>query len=158
MTCDLRFLPIAPLAIASHAKFFPRGPFASITLAQWAIESAYGRVMSGRNNCFGIKATVTQIQMGQATSCWTHETLGGIYRKELQYFADYNTLGDCFDAHAHLLTTPWYQRCMNAQTPQEYAHALWLCHYATGIPGHPYDAALIAVMDANDLYQFDKAA
>ena len=158
MSTDPRFTPVIPYAVASHAKFYPRGPFASITLAQWAIESAYGRHMSGRNNCFGIKATAAQIQMGQATSRWTHETLGGQYQKMLQYFADYNTLGDCFDAHAHLLTTPWYQRCIDATTSREYAHALWLCHYATGIPGHPYDAALIAVMDANDLYQFDKAA
>ena len=146
---------IAAAAVACETETgFP----AEISAAQCILESAWLTRMATPCNCFGIKATVAQIQMGQATSCWTHETLGGQYQKMLQYFADYSTLGDCFDAHAHLLTTPWYQRCIDARTPQEYAHALWLCHYATGIPGHPYDAALIAVMDANDLYQFDKAA
>ena len=89
---DPRFTPVIPYAQASHTKFYPRGPFASITLAQWAIESAYGRSMSGRNNCFGIKANSAQIQIGSATSGWTHETLNGQYQKMLQYFADYPTL------------------------------------------------------------------
>ena len=26
-------------AQSSHARFYPKGPFASITLAQWAVES-----------------------------------------------------------------------------------------------------------------------
>jgi len=155
---DYRFTPIIPIATASHSKFYPRGPFISIILAQWAIESAWGQHQSGRNNYFGIKATHDQVAAGQATIRWTHETINGVYQAMPQYFADYNTIQDGFDAHARLLTTPWYERCIDAQSPQDYAHALWLCHYATGIPGHPYDQVLIDLMDQQDLYQFDKAA
>ena len=53
-------LPVIAAAQASHAKYFPLGPYASVSLAQWAVESAYGRVMSGANNPFGIKATAAQ--------------------------------------------------------------------------------------------------
>lgn len=145
---------LAP-AQASHAKFAPRGPFISISLAQTIIESDWGKVSAGTNNYWGIKANADQIAAGQFKPVWTHETLNGIYQKVIQRFATYPTLESGFDAHAHLLTTPWYQRCIDAQTPNDYAHALWLCHYATGIPGHPYDQALINIMASNNLYQFD---
>jgi flagellum-specific peptidoglycan hydrolase FlgJ len=111
--------------------------------------------LSGVNNCFGIKATKAQIAAGDCTLCWTHETIDGVYQKVQQHSANYPTPGDCFDAHAHLLTQPWYRLCIAARTPQEYAHALWLSHYATGIPGHPYDKALIDLMNQNNLYQYD---
>lgn len=153
---DPRLLPYLPYAAASHARFFPRGPFISIILAQGIIESAWFTEVSGKNNFFGIKATEAQVASGDATSRWTHETIGGVYSKKIQYFANYSSPADCFDAHARLLTHPWYQRCIDAATPAAYAHALWLDHYATGIPGHPYDQALIAIMDQNNLYQFDK--
>lgn len=152
MTCDSRLIPFVPFAQRSHSKFFPRGPFVSNTLGQLAIESAYGERMSGKNNPFGIKATPMQIAAGKATRVWTKEFTRGFYQSELLYFADYDSIEDAFDAHAFLLTHPWYQDCMNAQTPQEYAHALYRDHYATA-PN--YAAVLIEVMDANDLYQFD---
>jgi flagellum-specific peptidoglycan hydrolase FlgJ len=151
-----RLAPYIPYAIDTHAKFYPRGPFVSIILAQGILESDWFRSTSGHNNFFGIKATPAQIAAGHSTVRWTHETWNGQYVKVQQHFADYATPGDCFDAHAHLLTTPWYQRCIDAPNPQSYAHALWLCHYATGIPGHPYDQALINLMAANDLYQYDQ--
>src|ERR1700722_17849140 len=44
-------------AQAAHKTFYSLGPFASVTLAQWAVESDYGRAMpAGSNNPFGIKA------------------------------------------------------------------------------------------------------
>ena len=55
MTLDPRFTPtLITMAQASHAKFYPRGPFVSISLAQWAVESGYGKFMSGEKNPFGI--------------------------------------------------------------------------------------------------------
>lgn len=152
---DPRLIPYVPFARATHAKFYPRGPFASIILAQGIIESAWFTRTSGRNNFFGIKANPEQISTGQFTTVWTHETLHGIYQKILQPFANYPDIQTCFDAHANLLTTPWYHLCIAATTPAAYAHALWLSHYATGIPGHPYDRVLIDLMTARDLYQFD---
>jgi flagellum-specific peptidoglycan hydrolase FlgJ len=146
---------VALMAQRSHVKFFPRGPFVSITLAQYGIESAWGDHMSGLNNPFGIKATANQIAYGAFTACWTHETLHGQYVKVIQKFANYPSLEEGFDAHAILLTTPYYQRCVEAKTPEEYAQALWKCGYATGEPGHPYDEALIKIIFDMDLKRFD---
>jgi len=149
---------IVAAAQAAERAFYPKGPFVSIILAQWALESGYGRYESGKNNFFGIKATPAQIAAGQATIRLTHETIGGVYRPMYQHFADYPDVAAGFAAHSALLCEPrmeWaYGDCWRAETSQAYAHALKE-HYATGVPGHPYDVALIAIMDQNNLYQYD---
>lgn len=152
---DPRFLPIIPIARASHAKFSPRGPFVSISAAQWALESGYGAHMSGVNNPFGIMATAAQREAGQARLVWSHEWNGTRLVPREEWFANYTSLEDAFDHHAELLTTPHYQRCIDARTPAAYAHALHDCGYATA-PNYPQ--ALMAVINSNDLEQFDKAA
>lgn len=152
---DSRFLPVIPIARASHAKFSPRGPFASISLAQWAVESGFGLHMSGINNPFGIKATQAQRASGQARLVLTHEFLNGRYVAMEQWFANYPSLGAAFDAHATLLTTLHYERCMDAKTPAAYAQALHDCGYATA-PNYPQ--ALMAVINSNGLEQFDEVA
>lgn len=153
-------MTFTPSAIAaaqgSHKAFYPKGPFASVSLAQWALESDYGKFLSGKNNSFGIKATKAQIAAKKATLRWTHETLHGQYVKVAQWFADYDTELDCFMAHAHLLATSgYYTTAQHAANPKDYAMALQGI-YATGIPGHPYGPALILIMDQNNLYQYDK--
>ena len=152
-------IPASVIAAANsaHAAYFPRGPFVSVTLAQWIIESAWGTVVSGANNYFGIKATAAQIHDGHATARWTHETRGGQYIKTVQYFADYPDAEACFQAHARLLaTSPIYKEAQNAVTADAYAMALDQDGYATGIPGHPYGETLIAVMKENKLYAYDE--
>lgn len=153
MTLDPRFLSTIPIATTSHAKFYPYGPFISISLAQWAVESAYGVVMSGHNNCFGIKATPQQMAWAHATKRTTKEYINGHYTTMDLYFADYHSLEECFDAHAGLLVSPHYLHCMRARTPQDYAMALHYCGYATA-PN--YAEVLIGIMDHNNLYQFDR--
>ena len=153
---DPRLIPILPYVRRSHARFYPRGPFISITLAQWIIESAWGTAPSGRNNFFGIKATAAQIAHGDYTIRWTGETIHGVYQKIRQPFANFDSPADCFDAHAYLLCQPWYAPCQRAPNPDAYAHALWLCHYATGEPGHPYDQVLISYMRLYNLYALDE--
>jgi hypothetical protein len=131
------------------------GIFASVSLAQWKIESAGGKSMSGKNNPFGIKATKAQIAAGKATCCWTHETLKGQYVKVQQYFADYDNVEDAFDAHADLLATSgYYVKSRHDKSPDQFAIDLTGI-YATGIPGHPYGQVLIDEMHADDLYQYD---
>jgi flagellum-specific peptidoglycan hydrolase FlgJ len=155
MTTDPRFLPIIPIATASHAKFYPRGPFISISLAQWALESDYGLHLSGVNNPFGIQANRLQIADGNARLRLSHEWNGKAYIPKEEYFASYLSLIDAFDAHAILLTTPHYARCIAAPTPQDYAMALHYCGYATA-PN--YAEVLIFIMYSNNLYQFDRGA
>jgi flagellum-specific peptidoglycan hydrolase FlgJ len=136
----------------SHQRFYPRGPFTSIDLAQWAVESGYGRHMSGVNNPFGIKATQAQIAAGKARRVWTKEFIDGHYISEEQWFANYDSLEEAFDAHAELLTTSHYQRCMDAKTPEAYAEALHECGYATA-PN--YAQVLISVIKKYNLTQYD---
>jgi len=142
-------------AQAAEREYRPLGPYVSVTIAQWIIESNYGRCMSGKNNPFGIKATKDQIAAGKATLCWTHETIEDQYIKEPLYFADYDSLKDAFIAHAALLAkSPYYHLAQSAQTPDAYAIALTGI-YATGIPNHPYGRALIEIMKSENLYAYD---
>lgn len=142
-------------AQASHLAFYPLGPFASVTLAQWIIESGWGKYASGENNFFGVKSTQEQIAEGHATARLTHETIGGVYMPMMQYFANYNSVEDCFMAHAKLLSTsPYYWKARRATTPDDYAMALQGI-YASGIPGHPYGTVLIDTMRECNLYQYD---
>lgn len=137
----------------THAEFYPRGPFASVTLAQWAVESAYGRNASGTYNYFGIKATKAQIAAGQATLRWTREVIDGVSREEPQYFANYPSVEAGFEAHGALLAnSPWYHDFQVAPTPVAEAEALVRDHYATA-PN--YATALIAVMRQFNLTQYD---
>lgn len=153
MIIDPKFIDAAQ---RSHAKVYPKGPFTSVILAQFGIESAWGKEPSGKNNYFGIKANKSQIVAGKYTSRWTHETLSTEqYVKLAQYFADYDNLEACFDAHATLLCTPHYIDCQRAATPEDYCHALWKDGYATGIPGHPYDTVLINIISTMNLKQYD---
>lgn len=150
---DPRFTPVIAPAQASHRRYYPFGPFVSITLAQWAVESAYGTRMSGKNNPFGIKATQAEINADLGTKVWTKEYSNGRYYTEDLYFADYPDIEYAFNAHASLLVSRHYLPCMRAATPQAYAAALHTCGYATA-PN--YASVLISVMDANALYQFDQ--
>lgn len=139
-------------AVASQKKW---NIFASVSLAQWACESAYGKAMSGVNNPFGIKATKAQIAAGDATMKWTHETLNGQYVKVQQYFANYSSVEGAFDAHAQLLaTSKYYVKSRHDNNPEQFAIDLTGI-YATGIPGHPYGLVLVGIMDQYNLYQYD---
>ena len=139
----------------AERAYRPLGPYVSVTIAQWILESNSGRCMSGKNNPFGIKATPEQIANAKATLCWTHETINGQYKKLPQYFADYDSLKDAFIAHAALLAkSPYYHLAQAAQSPDAYAIALTGI-YATGEPGKPYGEVLIDLMTRDNLYAFD---
>lgn len=150
---DPRFTPVIVPAQSSHHRYYPYGPFVSITLAQWAVESAYGTAMSGKNNPFGIKATPTEIAVGEATKVWTKEFINGQYRNEDLYFRDYINMEQAFNAHAKLLISHHYLLCMRAKTPEAYAYALRECGYATA-PN--YAGVLLEVIADHDLTQFDQ--
>lgn len=139
-------------ARAVHKALYPKGPFASCQLAQFGLESGWGKYASGTNNYFGIKATEAQVAAGKATSRMTWEFLGGRWEHIPQYFADYDSLTDGFMAHGTLLCQPWYADCMAATTPEDYCHALLKDHYATA-PG--YDASLIEIINSFGLKQYD---
>lgn len=72
---------------------------AEITLAQWALESAWGASAPGYN-CFGIKAYPgCQVQRFP-----THEVVGGESKTLTLEFAAFDSLQACFEKHARLIT------------------------------------------------------
>jgi uncharacterized protein YcbK (DUF882 family) len=93
--------------------------------AQWALESGYGKHVSGRNNFFGIK--------GSGTSTQTQEFINGNWVTITAGFIDFPDLFSCVD----YLVSRWYRDyekykgCNNA--PNRNEAAKWLVHegYAT---------------------------
>jgi len=141
-------------AQASHKTFWPRGPFVSVSIAQFGLESDWGKAQSGVNNFFGIKANAEQIATGEFTTRWTKEQdATGMVRTIQDLFANYASLEACFDAHATLLTSAHYHDCEAAQTPEAYCYALKADEYATAIN---YPEALIAIINDFKLKQYDQ--
>ena len=133
----------------AHKKYFPKGPYASVTLAQWAVESAYGREMPpGSNNPFGIKAVVGQPYV----ETLTREVIHGVSEKIEQKFAKYASIADAFEAHAKLLaTSPIYAEAQAANTVESYVRAM-AKHYATA-PN--YAAIILNIIRSFDLTLYD---
>lgn len=136
-------------AQAAHKTFYPLGPFASVTLAQWAVESDYGRAMpAGSNNPFGIKSFGDQPYV----EAMTREVIGGVSEEIPQRFAKYASLTDAFVAHARLLaTSSFYRAAQEAATPDAYVRAM-APRYATA-PN--YAEVLLSVMKEYNLYKYD---
>jgi flagellum-specific peptidoglycan hydrolase FlgJ len=140
-------------AQAAHKTFYPEGPFTSVTLAQFGLESGWGRYASGKNNYFGIKATPEQIKSGKATPRWTREERSdGTPYSIVAYFADYDSLAEGFTAHAALLVQPWYKDCIDAGTVEEYCLGLQKDHYATDVH---YAEKLMEIINSMNLKQYD---
>ena len=123
-----------------------------MTLAQWALESAYGVHLSGKNNPFGIKAAAGQ--PGTPRETW--EVIDGRRLQMVQTFRDFASIADAFDAHGRLLATgkAYINARMVRTDAKAYARAL-TGRYATD---PQYGAKLISIMDAADLYAFNVPA
>ena len=150
---DKRFTPLIIAAAQAAQRRFAVP--SSVTMAQWAVESAYGtHLPPGSNNCFGIKAVAGQACVTAMT--WEH--IGGRDVRVEQRFARYPSLADGFAAHARLLATSrYYAAAMKtwlsgdlADGVTEMAHA-----YATD---PRYAATIMGVIAANDLARFDREA
>lgn len=117
---------------------------ASVTLAQFALESGNGAHMPvGSNNPFGIKAKAGQPYV----EAQTNEFINGKMERVTQKFAKFDSLSDAFEAHAKLLATaPAYANARaHSNDPQAFANALTGV-YATD---PQYGAKLNKVMAAN---------
>jgi len=123
---------------------------AAVTLAQWALESDFGRsTPPGSNNPFGIKALPGE----PFVMAPTHEIINGHDVVVLQPFRKFASINQAFDEHARLLATaPQYAPARKlADDPDAFADALTGV-YATD-PN--YGSALKRRMKDHDLYQFD---
>lgn len=124
---------------------------ASVTIAQWAIESGYGAHMPvGSNNPFGIKARPGQ----PSVSAMTAEVFGGRTVHIPQPFRKFASLAEAFDLHGRLLHDgrPYQHAMTLAGSPDAFANAL------TGVYATDphYGRSLTALMKALNLYQYDK--
>ncbi|MBN9219891.1 MAG: glucosaminidase domain-containing protein [Mesorhizobium sp.] len=140
------------LAVIKAAQATQRqwGVPASVTLAQWALESAYGtRMPAGSNNPFGIKAKGDQ----PSVTALTTEVIGGKAVKVHAAFRVFDSLDEAFILHGKLLGTAGVYA--NARkfinSPDRFADALTGV-YATD-PN--YGELLKSIMRKNNLYNFD---
>jgi len=124
---------------------------ASVTIAQWALESAYGRMVPYKsNNPFGIKAGPHDNKVLERT----HEFYHGRYVVIDAWFRKFATLADAFDKHGELIATgPAYRRVM------EYKDNAWVfAEKLTGVYATDphYGVKLHAIMTAHKLEDYDK--
>jgi flagellum-specific peptidoglycan hydrolase FlgJ len=123
---------------------------AAVSLAQWALESNFGRAMPpGSNNPFGIKATGTQPYVVASTK----EFVNGKYVTVDARFRKFASLVDAFNQHGQLLATaPAYTKArLASKDPNAFADAL------TGVYATDprYGTKLKAIMSQYNLYQYD---
>lgn len=129
--------------------------FVSVTLAQAALETGWGKSSIG-NNMFGIKATgsTNLYWRGKKRLVTTHEVIKGVSQIKKCWFRDYDSVADSIRDHNRLLlTSPIYKRVREAKTPEEQCRMLKACGYATAIN---YDKTLISIINSRNLKQYDK--
>jgi hypothetical protein len=123
---------------------------ASVTLAQWALESNWGKAMpKGSNNPFGIKAKAGDPYVESRT----HEVVKGKRIEIVAKFRKFASLQDAFNEHGRLLATlhPYAHARTVIGTPDAFADALTGV-YATD---PDYGSELKKVMKDYNLYQYD---
>ena len=136
------------IAAARHAQA-KWGVPASVSLAQFGLESGWGAHAPG-NNPFGIKALKDLPVQHLATTEVCH---GRVVHCE-QPFAAFPSITDAFDVHAKLLATaPVYAAAMRALPSVEAFVRAMAAHYATD---PQYAAKIMAVIRSGNLTQYDK--
>jgi len=137
---------VTDAAIAARKKW--RVP-ASVTLAQYGLESAWGKKVTGTFNFFGIKARTGD----SYTLCPTHEVIDGKSLSINQPFKNFSSYEDAFDYHGQLLAThDAYRLAMTfADHPEAFAHALTGV-YATD---PQYGNKLVEIMRTSGLEKYD---
>lgn len=143
---DQVFIDAAQAVQASH------GIPASITLAQWALESAWGAKHLGSHNYFGMKYSEKRHKKFVIKK--TREVING---KEIfidAKFAAFDSVEEGFNDRGYLLSTnPRYAPAMAVKSdPDAFAVQLQACGYATD---PQYAKLLQKIMKENNLYQYD---
>lgn len=153
-------IPAAVIAAAQAGQTHWRVP-ASVSIAQWALESGWGAHESGKWNYGGITAKVKDAvfpfkpgtPLEPATLCWTHEEVHGGVVKCQRWFKDYPGPDSFFDSHAKLLATaPVYAPAMAALPDVARFVDLMAPHYASATD---YAVNLHSIIRGHDLTQYD---
>ena len=148
-----------PWAIAAARAAHTTRPAAlpSVSLAQWALESAWGRQTTGAFNFFGIKA----MPRHPSSLHWTHEVVKGERQLVQCAFRDFESPVEAFGVHGDLLQTASSCAAYRAALPNLATAADLLGH---STPAHPryatdpdYGAKLMAVIRGSNLTEYDHA-
>ncbi len=144
-------MSLAPDVIAAAQRAQARrGIPASVLLAQYGDESAWGRRMPpGSNNPFGEKA----VQGQAAVTVATHEVVRGQTVTVQAPFRRYASLDDAFDQHAEHLATSALYAGARARLPNVEA----FCEALTGVyaTDPAYGDKLTAIIRGDDLTRYD---
>ena len=136
-------------AIATHQKY---GILASLTIAQAALETGWGKCAIG-NNIFGIKASTSWA--GKTQTCQTSECINGEYIQVDAAFRDYDSVDESIIDHAMLFVNN--DRYANILGCEDYKQACQYVHddgYATD---PDYADKLISIIEGYSLTQYDSA-
>ena len=122
---------------------------ASITIAQWALESGWGKHTSAPHNYFGMKALLGQ----KSVTVPTREVYHGHSVTVQAAFRSFDSDAEAFDAHAKLLATAGVYAHARAALPNAIAfgHAL-TGTYATD---PKYGDLLQSIINGSKLLQYD---
>lgn len=143
--------------ISTHAAAViensPGGLFPSVTMAQMALESAWGESALSRNhnNYFGIKQGSTW--KGPVTYQTTNEVIQGGSVQTSAYFRVYSSPADSLKDRAALLHTARYRAVLTAPDPETQGAELYRAGYATD-PKYP--DKLITLINQHNLKELDK--
>ena len=124
---------------------------ASVTIAQAALESAWGASAPGFN-LFGIKAD--RSWNGAVLYLNTHEVIKGVSTPVTAQFRAYKTwLGSIEDHAQFLLKNPRYKPCFATTNALDFCKQLQACGYSTS---PTYAATLIEIINQHNLLALDK--
>ena len=145
----------ALLAVPARAAFLATGVPAGFTLAQAALESAWGEsglAKSGKN-LFGVKAD--KAWKGATMTLPTREFVNGAWVTVPASWRKYSTWEECLVDHANFLkANKRYQAAfVRTDSSEAFAQAIAAAGYATD-PN--YAAKLIAVIRSNNLIKYDQ--
>ena len=144
--------PSANVIAAARAAQAKHGIPASVSIAQWALESGWGKHDLGAFNYFGMKCRVGHddpFVMMRTRECDSHGKSFFIDAK----FRKFSCIDEAFDAHAALLAdAPVYARARaKLPDPNAFADALTGV-YATD---PKYGTLLKSIMHGSSLQQYD---
>lgn len=123
---------------------------ASFTLAQAALESAWGKLALG-NNLFGIKADRTW--KGPTVAFRTTEHIGGVDVHPVGTFRAYPSWAASIQDHAQFFKDNGrYTLCFAETTGEGWARTVAAAPYATD---PDYEKKLVAIMRGRNLTRFD---
>jgi flagellum-specific peptidoglycan hydrolase FlgJ len=148
-TYNMATIPIE-VVLAAQSAMKVYGVPASVTIAQWILESAWGEHMPPRsNNPFGIKSTQNQPYV----TAITHEYIHGRYLTTEAKFRRFTSISEAFSEHARLIATRkvYLGAMAKKKSPAAFARAL------TGIyaTDRKYGDKLVSIMQTHNLYQYD---